>query len=440
MPSWSCKQFVYAFKTELYLQPLHLSQGVNADPEANEVLFSPLSLFEKPIQDPAEVLIARKHAIYEPPANFRKALTIYLTGTPIVDGMHVEKQPDGSVILRTWNLSVSLNIVVNGFEPLPSGKFLPAAFHFMVNTDIVGAAIKRSEKAHNLLLDSNPRLKAKILSINTHDYNVNGLLTIVSTTTLTRASWLPETLRQSFKSSSIVLMYYPISCTTFSSGIKDGLAYQRVEIDCQDFQARIVHGTLQIPANGDNMITSELTGAYAPANEAEKFNFWTPFTTYVLDCLKRTPKNQNHHLILIGDWNSYLDVERDTYREDISTSPTVPATSYLQQLIDTIAQNNFHLHDPIGRKKLRAYDHYTYLSSNGKFRSILDKVFTSFSFDHCDKSISVDWDDYKDMTLSDHRAIITPISLASLCQGWIEYPKTPFTMYPRINLDRRTTQ
>jgi exonuclease III len=221
--------------------------------------------------------------------------------------------------------------------------------------------------------------------------------------------------------------------------IKDGLAYQRVEIDCQDFRARIVHGTLHIPANGDNIITIELIGAYAPANEAEKLNFWTPFTTYVLDCLKRTQKNQNHHLILIGDWNSYLDVECDTYRVDISTSPTVPATNYLQQLMDTIAQNNL-LYDPIGREKLRAYDHYIYLSSNRKFRSILDKVFTSFSSEHCDKSIIVDWDDYKDITLSDHRAIITPISLVSLCQGWIKYPKTPFTMYPRINLSRRTTQ
>jgi exonuclease III len=100
------------------------------------------------------------------------------------------------------------------------------------------------------------------------------------------------------------------------------------------------------------MITIELIGTYAPANKVEKFSFWTPSTTYVLDCLKRTHKHQNHHLILVGDWNSYLDVERDTYREDISMSPTIPATSYWQQLMNTIAQNNFYLHDPIGREKL----------------------------------------------------------------------------------------
>jgi hypothetical protein len=40
--------------------------------------------------------------------------------------------------------------------------------------------VKRPEKAHNLLLDRNPSLKAKIRSLNKHDYNIDGLLTIVS--------------------------------------------------------------------------------------------------------------------------------------------------------------------------------------------------------------------------------------------------------------------
>jgi hypothetical protein len=145
---------------------------------------------------------------------------------------------------------------------------------------------------------------------------------------------------------------------------------------------------------------------------------------------------------MVGDWNSYLDVERDTYRDNImSTIPSTTAntTSHLQQLMKMLAHHHLYLHDPISRDKFTAYDNYTCFANNGKFRSILDKIFTSFPSEQCDKSIILDWDAYNNISLSDHRAVISLVSLASLCRGWIEYPKTPFTMYPRINVDNRTS-
>jgi hypothetical protein len=165
---------------------------------------------------------------------------------------------------------------------------------------------------------------------------------------------------------------------------------------------------LSIPTTTDEMVTIEILGVYAPANESDKHVFWTQFSTYLLACLQRIANNDNHHLIMVGDWNSYIDVERDIYRENISStipSTTTNTTSHLQQLMDMLAYHHFYLYDPISRDKFAAYDSYTYLANNGNFRSILDKMFTSFSSEHCDKSIILDWDAYNNMNLSDHRAV-----------------------------------
>jgi hypothetical protein len=50
-----------------------------------------------------------------------------------------------------------------------------------------------------------------------------------------------------------------------------------------------------------------------------------------------------------------------------------------------LAHHHLYLHDPISRDKFTAYDSYTYFANNGKFRSILDKLFTSFPSEHCEK-------------------------------------------------------
>jgi hypothetical protein len=81
----------------------------------------------------------------------------------------------------------------------------------------------------------------------------------------------------------------------------------------------------------------------------------------------------------------------------------------------------------MARDKLTAFNDFTFLSSNQKYRSILDKVFTSFSTHHCEPSRIREWEDTKALGLLDHRPIITKISLASLCNGWIEYPLSPVT-------------
>jgi hypothetical protein len=187
-----------------------------------EVLFSPLSLLRvgKPIEDPLEVLIARKDAVFEPLASFRQGLAKLMPGVEIKEGRHAEKQRDGTVIIRAESLPVSLDIVINGFF-LPSGSVVPAAYRFMINTDIIGAAIKRPEKAHNLLLDRNPSLKAKIRSLNTHDYNIDGLLTIVSITAITTYDYDSHCGRPPFTSISVLsclsmlTLIYEIACDQF---------------------------------------------------------------------------------------------------------------------------------------------------------------------------------------------------------------------------------
>jgi hypothetical protein len=81
----------------------------------------------------------------------------------------------------------------------------------------------------------------------------------------------------------------------------------------------------------------------------------------------------------------------------------------------------------MARDKLTAFNDFTFLSSNQKYRSIPDKLFTSFPTHHCNHSRILEWEDTKAFELSDHRPFITKISLASLCSGWIEYPLSPIT-------------
>jgi hypothetical protein len=52
-------------------------------------------------------------------------------------------------------------------------------------------------------------------------------------------------------------------------------------------------------------------------------------------------------------------------------------------------------------------------------------------------NLLAEWDDTKALGLSDHRPVITTISLASLCRGWIEYPLSPITR-PRVTINTDT--
>jgi hypothetical protein len=69
-----------------------------------------------------------------------------------------------------------------------------------------------------------------------------------------------------------------------------------------------------VPTKGKSSITTEIFAVYAPAKAQEKDPFWEELTTYVTKTLKRIGNNDNHHLCLVGDWNSYLHPQRDIYR------------------------------------------------------------------------------------------------------------------------------
>jgi hypothetical protein len=61
--------------------------------------------------------------------------------------------------------------------------------------------------------------------------------------------------------------------------------------------------------------------------------------------------------------------------------------------------------DPMARDKLRAYSDFTYSTPSLTYRSVLDKVFTSFSPDHCGRSSVLTWDSNTNIRLSDHRPV-----------------------------------
>lgn len=107
---------------------------------------------------------------------------------------------------------------------------------------------------------------------------------------------------------------------------------------------------------------------------------------------------------------------------------------------EDLIQDDMFLFDPMSRDKLTAFDSYTYMASSHRFQSILDKIFTSFPAEHCERTEIIDRDQYKDVGLSDHRAVVTQVSLRSLCEGWVEYPANPVNPTPRIRLDRITPE
>lgn len=91
----------------------------------------------------------------------------------------------------------------------------------------------------------------------------------------------------------------------------------------------------------------------------------------------------------------------------------------------------------MARDKLSAINDFTFSTRNQSYRSIPDKVFTSFSTEHCELSSILDWTATRSLGFLDHRPVCTRVSLASLCSGWIEYPTQPITR-PRITIDSKS--
>lgn len=229
--------------------------------------------------------------------------------------------------------------------------------------------------------------------------------------------------------------------------IKDGIAFQPVKVP-PHFQARLLQGARTLRGPADSTLVLHLFALYAPANSIHKATFWTSLTDHLKLVAPTILSTPNHHIILGGDCNSYMDPSRDILRLNpisphSSASPLSvsdgPPSTYLRRFIEALRDDSIPLYDPLSSSQYTAVSHHTYANSNFTYLSILDKIFTSFSTQHMEPTLILDWDQYAPVGLSDHRAALSIISLASLGSGWIEYPSTPFRSPPAINIDKLTS-
>jgi exonuclease III len=167
--------------------------------------------------------------------------------------------------------------------------------------------------------------------------------------------------------------------------IKVGLAYQSVIVDNTIFKARVLHGTLAIPTHTTDVLTMDVIAVYAPAREEMRPSFWSNLDSYVSNLAQTINASSNRHLIFVGDWNSFLDLERDIYRLDPLASTSPNQNKYLKNFLAALHDKGLYMFDPMARDKLSALDEFTYFTADGRYRSILDKTFTSFCHGHCKK-------------------------------------------------------
>jgi hypothetical protein len=76
-----------------------------------------------------------------------------------------------------------------------------------------------------------------------------------------------------------------------------------------------------------------------------------------------------------------MDTERDIYRLDPSDTTlltTGSANQHLRTFLEDLQEADLPLFDSMAREKLTAFNDFTFLSSNQKYRSTPDKLFTSF--------------------------------------------------------------
>jgi exonuclease III len=160
-----------------------------------------------------------------------------------------------------------------------------------------------------------------------------------------------------------------------------GLAYQSVESHLAQFNARLQHDIVRIPIPQGYLVSINVLGAYAPARHERKQTFWHKLIAYVQSLAPHYQTLPDNHLILAGDWNSYMDTERDICRLDPSDTTLLTTGStnqHLRTFIEDLQEADLPLFDPMARDKLTAFNNFTFLSSNQKYRSIPDKSFTSF--------------------------------------------------------------
>jgi hypothetical protein len=127
-------------------------------------------------------------------------------------------------------------------------------------------------------------------------------------------------------------------------------------------------------------------------------------------------------------------LERDIYRLDPLASTLPNQNKYLKNFLAALKDKGLSMFDPMARDKLSALGNFTYSSADGRYRSILDKIFTSFSHGHCNKTLILSWSRHNGVKYSDHRPALTRINLSTLCDGWIEYSLQPLQR-PRVKID-----
>jgi hypothetical protein len=178
----------------------------------------------------------------------------------------------------------------------------------------------------------------------------------------------------------------------------------------------------------------DILGVYGPATRDFTVNlpYWEALLRYVsnlhklhhLDFTRGT-----RHLIIGGDWNSYLDQKLDICRNYNLLTPEC-IDPHLSDFLLSLANEDLLFTDFLAVSKLTPYADYRYATKKLAYRSILDRVFTTIGKQHCNPTTVLDWEG----NFSDHRPCQISIDLNSLCNGWLEYPHQKFTL-PRINLD-----
>jgi hypothetical protein len=125
---------------------------------------------------------------------------------------------------------------------------------------------------------------------------------------------------------------------------------------------------------------------------------------------------------MAGNLNNYRVPERELYRSAPLQSSHTSAREnqdcskkkqqfHLETFFSDLIQDDLYLFDPMNQNKLTTFHSYTFMASSHRFQSILDKIFTLFPADYCERTVILDFDQYTDVGLSDHRAVVTQISL-----------------------------
>jgi exonuclease III len=205
--------------------------------------------------------------------------------------------------------------------------------------------------------------------------------------------------------------------------VKNGLAFSISKIHDLTLRARLVHGTLTIPTKGHAQpMKVDILGVYGPATKDFAVNspYWEALSKYVGNLHKlyhREFTQGTRHIIIGGDWNSYLDQNLDIYCEYNLLTPEC-IDPHLSDFLHTLANKNLFFTNLMAVSKLTPYADYTYATKKLAYRSILARVFTTIGKQHCNPTTVLDWGE----NFSDHRPVQISIDVNSLCDGWLEYP------------------